>query len=123
MLKPVEDRLTIIQAQKHLWLQSSKKKRSRRNSSFDIKVHEQFHHEFKTIMINANAKEEGNQASSKKLFKSIKLLRNNTFELEDSDDEDSMVTPRRNTRQPCSAQPIFSFGSCTDSHVNNKQLC
>jgi hypothetical protein len=68
-------------------------------------------------MTNANPKEEGSKVTSKKFFKSIKLLRSNTFELEDSDDEDSIVTPKRNTKEPCSAQPIFSFGSFTDAEV------
>ena len=94
LLKPVEERLSILQAQKHIWLHSSQRQKFRRNSSFEITVHEDFHHEFKNNMINAVPKEEGNKAKSKKLFKSIKLLRSNTFELEDSDDEDSMVTPR-----------------------------
>ena len=39
LLKPAEERLTIFQAQKHLWLQSSQGRKMRRNSSFQVSVH------------------------------------------------------------------------------------
>jgi len=86
-LENVDKRMTIRQAEKHLWmLESEKKGKVRRLSSFIPQINENYHEEM-TRQTNASSKEEGSTTEERTLFKNINLLSNNTFDLLDSDNE------------------------------------
>lgn len=49
----------------------------------------------------------------KPLFKSIKLLKSKNYELEESDDEDSIVSPAANRLKiSCGTFSEFTFANC-----------
>ena len=54
------------------------------------------HEEFKHKVTNAQAKEEGSVMEESRIFKKINTLESKNFHLEDSDDEDSIVSPEVN---------------------------
>lgn len=86
-LEKVDKRMTIRQAEKHLWmLESEKKGKVRRLSSFIPQINENYHEEM-IRQTNASSKEEGSTTEERTLFKNINLLSNNTFDLLDSDNE------------------------------------
>lgn len=89
LLKKVDQRITLNQALKHPWfLQGSQKQSKLRRLCSSVQfLHVHFHDEFNNNIKNAISKEEGEQNESKRLFKSIKSITSNTFDLEDSDDE------------------------------------
>ena len=70
-------------------------------------MNENFHHEFKNCMKNATAKEEGSKLEEKPLFRSIKVLDSNHYDMEESDDEESIVSPSADIKR-------ISFGTCAD---------
>ena len=55
-----------------------------------------FHNEFKNNFKNAIPKQEGCKNDETKLFKNIKILSDKNFHLEDSDDEDSVLSSKTN---------------------------
>lgn len=74
-LKGKQHRLTISQAEKHLWLQDIKKKsRISKYVSQNIDLSEDFHHEIHLKMRNASSKEEGHHQRWQKLYKSINII-------------------------------------------------
>jgi inosine/xanthosine triphosphate pyrophosphatase family protein len=85
LLEKVEKRMTVRQAEKHVWmLESSNKNKVRRLSSYIPEANDIFHDEMLRVT-NASSKEEGSTAEEKTLFKNINLLSTNTFDLLDSD--------------------------------------
>jgi hypothetical protein len=65
----------------------------RRNSSHSILVNQDFHQEFKHRLSNAQAKEEGEFKENRRMFKRLPTLDTKNYDLQDSDDEDSLVSP------------------------------
>ena len=57
LLKQVDERISLTEAQQHLWLQSSSQKKIRRSKSEVIVAHEPFHAEMNTHRKNAVSKE------------------------------------------------------------------
>lgn len=98
--------MTLSEAKAHLWLENSETSspKLRRNSSHNILLNKDFHEEFKHKVTNAQAKEEGSAMGESRIFKKINTLQSKNFHLEDSDDEDSIVSPEANRfRQTFSA--------------------
>jgi hypothetical protein len=69
-----------------------KKKKLLSLSSHSHNLSEKFHDESLKLR-HAVSKEEGSASEDKRLFKSIKNLQTDIFELEESDDEECVVTP------------------------------
>ena len=78
LLKKVDQRMSLQQAEKHLWMQEAKEdpKRVRRMSSHDILMNESFHAEFNNILKHSVSKEEGSSNNEEgRMFKSKVELR------------------------------------------------
>ena len=59
------------------------------------------------------AKEEGSKTQKTRLLKKIKELKKDVFDLEDSDDENSIVTPK--SAIILSTNSDISFSTCNDN--------
>lgn len=85
LLKKKDQRMTITEAENHLWLQSSgtTKKKLGRLTSHSIQISEGFHREMKNNFKHSTSKEEGSKQNdkTKKLFKSINLISELEFDL------------------------------------------
>lgn len=93
LLRGKEQRMSIKQAEKHLWMQSNQKKvRLSRYVSQNIDLSEDFRQEVHLKMKNAISKEEGHHQTWDKLYKSINLIGVEDYDLEDSDDESTVVS-------------------------------
>lgn len=116
LLKKENERISLHEASKHIWLLESqipKPPKLKKALSYSIHLNEFFHHEFKNNFKNATAKEEGSKMEEKPLFKNIKLLKSKNYELEESDDEDSIVSPAANRLKiSCGTFSEFTFANC-----------
>ena len=94
LLKGKEQRMSIKQAEKHLWMQFNQKKvRLSRYVSQNIDLSEDFRQEVHLKMKNAISKEEGHLQAWDKIYKSINLIGVEDYDLEDSEDESTVVPP------------------------------
>jgi hypothetical protein len=88
-------------------LDSPTKNRLRRNSSHLILVNQDFHQEFKNKVSRAQAKEEGEVQGQTRVFKTIHTLNTMNYEIQDSDDESTVLSPRNSP--PSFATEFESF--------------
>ena len=56
-------------------------------------MNEEFHKEFNEKEMSAISREEGLELEEKKILRKIKVLSSDNFELEDSDNEECLVSP------------------------------
>lgn len=74
-LKEKEARMSLKQAEKHLWLQSNHfKSKINKYVSLNVELSEDFHHEMRHKLRNASSREEGELQNRMKLYKSINLI-------------------------------------------------
>ena len=119
LLKRVNERMTLSEAKSHLWLHDTEEvihspRRLRKRSSHCILMNQDFHEEFKNKVSNANAKEEGSVLGESRMFKKINTLKSKNFDLEDSDDEETVISSDvnskfRNTFSTFSETSFFSL--------------
>ena len=121
LLKNKQERMTLAEAEKHLWLQIEQTKKTtkvNRVVSHDITVNRHFHNEFRNNIKHATSKQQGCLQDDKKLYKNVHLINVNEYELQDSDDENSVVTPKTNENNEVARSKMVKYFSCFDTYTN-----
>lgn len=85
-LKKKEERMTLTDAGKHLYIAGKHLSKLARYTSHYMELNEVFHNEMKNQVSNSLSREEGGSLSGLALFKSVKLMGLSEFSLEDSED-------------------------------------
>jgi hypothetical protein len=73
-LKRREERMSLVDAEKHLYIATKNAGKISRYNSHYMSVNEDFHNEMKNQVSNSLSREEGGSQSGKTLFKSVKLI-------------------------------------------------